>query len=142
MIRLFHPDDLEPILAIWLSASIRAHDFVDQVFWESKLDDMRDIYLPASQTWVYEQGGQVRGFLSLLDEVLAAIFVAPDAQGSGIGSALIEHAKAMRERLDLTVYSGNTASVAFYHRHGFEVLGERMDEHTGHPELAMAWHRR
>ncbi len=28
MIRPFRPDDLEPVLAIWLAASIRAHDFI------------------------------------------------------------------------------------------------------------------
>ena len=34
------------------------------------------------------------GFVSLLDDVLAAIFVAPTEQGHGIGSALLEHARA------------------------------------------------
>ncbi len=49
MIRPFRPDDLEPVLAIWLAASLRAHDFIAPEFWASKLDDMRDIYLPAAQ---------------------------------------------------------------------------------------------
>jgi len=67
--------------------------------------------------------------------------VAPSAQGGGIGSALIEQAKTVRKRLELTVYSANAASVAFYRRHGFAVISEQLDPHTGHPELAMAWQR-
>jgi len=129
MIRPFRPDDMKPVLAIWLAASVRAHDFITPEFWASKLDDMRDIYLPAAQIWVDEREGEVLGF------------VAPSAQGGGIGSALIEQAKTVRERLELTVYSANAASVAFYRRHGFAVISEQLDPHTGHPELAMAWQR-
>ena len=38
---------------------------------------MRNLYLPAAQTWVYERDGTLVGFVSLLDDdILAAIFVA------------------------------------------------------------------
>ena len=73
--------------------------------------------------------------------VLAAIFVAPAEQGAGIGSALLEHAKRLREQLSLTVYAANNASIAFYRRHGFQVAGEQLDAHTGHPERLMTWQR-
>lgn len=140
MIRPYGPDDVERILAIWLNASIVAHDFIEASFWESKLDDMREIYLPVAQTWVCERDGQILGFISLVDDVLAAIFVSPNRQGEGIGSALLEQAKRLRQQLQLTVYSANHASVAFYRRHGFEITAHALDELTGHPELMMAWH--
>ena len=139
MIRPCRPADLETVLNIWLEASSGAHDFVERSFWEARLDDMRSLYLPAAQTWVHEQDGTVVGFVSLVDDILAAIFVAPTEQGRGIGSALLEHAKRQRERLSLTVYAANEASIAFYLRHGFQVAGEQLDEHTGHTELAMIW---
>lgn len=141
MIRPNRPDDLETLLGIWLEASSRAHDFVERGFWEARLDDMRNLYLPAAQTWIYERDGTVVGFVSLLDDVLAAIFVAPTEQGHGIGSALFEHAKGLRERLSLTVYAANSASIAFYRRHGFQIAGEQLDAHTGHPEWVMTWQR-
>ena len=59
----------------------------------------------------------------------AAIFVAPAERGAGIGSALLEHAKRLREQLSLTVYAANNASIAFYRRHGFQVAGEQLDAH-------------
>jgi len=141
MIRPYRPDDLETLLGIWLEASSRAHDFVARSFWEARLDDMRNLYLPAAQTWVYERDGTLVGFVSLLDDILAAIFVAPAEQGAGIGSALLEHAKRLREQLSLTVYAANSASIAFYRRHGFRVAGEQLDAHTGHPERLMTWQR-
>lgn len=139
MIRACRPADVETVLKIWLEASSRAHAFVDRSFWEARLADMRELYLPAAQTWVHERDGTVVGFVSLLDDILAAIFVAPTEQGRGVGSALLQHAKQSREQLSLTVYAANEASIAFYRRHGFEVVGEQLDEHTGHPELAMSW---
>ena len=63
MIRPNRPDDLETLLGIWLEASSRAHDFVERGFWEARLDDMRNLYLPAAQTWVYERDGTVVGFV-------------------------------------------------------------------------------
>lgn len=64
----------------------------------------------------------------------------PGEQGKGFGSALLEDAKNRRESLQLTVYKKNIPSIKFYEKHGFNVLGEQIDEHTGHPELVMKYH--
>ncbi len=34
-----------------------AHDFVKSEFWKSKVDDMREIYIPSGETYVYEEEG-------------------------------------------------------------------------------------
>lgn len=141
MIRDSRAGDIDAILDIWLSASIQAHDFIDSAFWVSKVGDMRDIYLPASQTRVYEAAGKVLGFYSLYEGTLAAIFVAPGSQGQGIGSVLLADAKTQRPRLQLTVYKENAPSIQFYEKHGFTVAGEQTDEHTGHAELLMEFSR-
>lgn len=139
MIRACRPSDMDTILNIWLSASIKAHDFIAAGFWQSKLDDMRNIYLPASETRVYEAEGSVAGFYSLYENTLAAIFVAPEWQGKGLGSVLLDDAKARRGSLQLTVYKANTPSIRFYEKHGFAALAEQLDEHSGHPELVMSY---
>jgi len=51
MIRSFEPSDMDRVLEIWLEASIQAHDFLAREFWESKVSEMRDTYLPASETY-------------------------------------------------------------------------------------------
>ncbi|WP_422102489.1 GNAT family N-acetyltransferase [Vreelandella sp.] len=136
-IRPFGADDMEAVLSIWLSASVQAHDFIEPHFWQSKQGAMREVYLPASETYVAEESGHVVGFYSLYENTLAAIFVHPNQQDLGLGSALLEDAKRRREWLQLTVYAQNASSVCFYEARGFVPMGEQLDEHTGEPELLM-----
>ena len=37
MIRKFEKPDIDPVIKIWLEASIKAHNFVDSEFWKSNL---------------------------------------------------------------------------------------------------------
>ncbi len=140
MIREYIEADVDQVLDIWLSASTKAHDFIEPEFWESKVSDMRNVYIPASETFVFESGGQIAGFYSLYGNNLAAIFVAPDSQGKGTGTVLLDDAKHRRQNLQLTVFRVNISSVNFYRKHGFTSIGEQIDEHTGHPELIMEYH--
>lgn len=140
MIRDFNTTDLASVLTIWLQASIAAHDFVPAAYWEDKLDDMRSIYLPASTTFVFESSeGDVLGFLSLVDNYIAALFVDPEAQGAGIGTQLMDYAKSKYQSLALGVYSKNEKSVHFYHKQGFVILGEQEEPHTKEMETLMSY---
>ncbi|RUO35091.1 GNAT family N-acetyltransferase [Aliidiomarina soli] len=137
MIREFIASDMDSVLSIWLESSVKAHDFVERAFWESRLDDMRSIYIPNSETYVYESDNEVKGFFSLHDDTLAAIFVAPGCQGEGIGQKLIAKVKSLRQHITLNVYKENQRTVAFYKHCGFREVLERKDPHTGHLELVM-----
>ncbi|UDL05959.1 N-acetyltransferase [Marinobacter sp. CA1] len=142
MIRPFREQDMMAVLDIWLAASIQAHDFIEPAFWQAQVEAMREQYLPASETWVWcHDNNVVGGFLSLNGDTLAALFVAPEAQGQGIGQSLLAMAREQRPTLELTVYSANANAVSFYRRQGFTVTGEAPDAHTGAPELTMVWHR-
>lgn len=137
MIRQFISNDMSRVLDIWLSASVQAHDFVEADFWRSQVESMRDIYIPSSEVYVYEQESGTVGFYALYEDKLAAIFVAPEHQGKGIGKSLIQHAKTKRKSMTLLVYKSNIASVKFYLSQGFSIVGEGIDENTGHAEYSM-----
>jgi len=139
MIRNMGPQDIEVVLNIWLEASIQAHGFIDASFWHSQLDAMRHVYLPAADSHIFEREGKVCGFCSLNQNVLAALFVAPEHQGTGIGAQLLADAKIRRPTLELAVYSANIPARRFYERQGFVVLCEQRDEHTGNLEIRMRW---
>lgn len=141
MIRPIAAADTDAVVDIWLRASLRAHDFVPAEFWHQRVGDLRDTYLPAAESYVYEAAGIVLGFLSLLDNTVAALFVRPESQGHGVGSRLLDHAKGLTSELTLTVYKANERSVAFYEQHGFVTQQEQLDPHTGQPELLMVWSR-
>lgn len=138
MIRKYSENDMNSVLEIWLNASVKAHDFISAEFWGSQVENMRNIYIPASETCVYEAESRVVGFYALYENNLAAIFVSPELQGKGIGKQLLNHAKAQRRVLSLSVYKENLASYQFYLSQGFKVVSEQLDEHTGHPEYTMS----
>ena len=141
MIRKFQPNDIDQVIDIWLESSIKAHGFISRDFWNSKVNDMREIYIPSGETYVYEKEGRITGFASLYNNTLAAIFVLVDFQGTGIGRRLMKKAKDVRDHLNLTVYKANSKSIEFYKKCGFKIEKEQIDEHTGHPELVMTFSR-
>ncbi len=137
MIRSYKETDIESVLQIWLITSKIAHDFIEPAFWDSQVKNMRDIYIPASEVFVYEECSKVIGFYAMCEGQLAAIFVEPTQQNKGIGKQLIEHAKNLNGKLMLCVYKENDASYQFYLSQGFLLESEQVDEHTGHLEYTM-----
>ncbi len=137
MIRKFENADIEIVVNIWLDASIMAHHFIEASYWHSKTDDMRNVYLPAATTYVYKDVGKILGFISMVGNYIAAVFVSPEFQRKGIGKQLIDFAKSKYDMLELAVYKENKASVDFYTRQGFQIMRENIEEHTGHAELVM-----
>jgi len=139
MIREFRRSDTDAVIKIWLDASIIAHNFIEKDFWISKTDDMKNIYIPGSETYVYENSSGICGFFSLNKNSLAAIFVTPAQQGNGIGRQMIRKAMELRNSLNLTVYTENSGGISFYKKAGFYVVKENVDINTGHQELLMEW---
>ena len=81
MIRSYNSQDTDRVIRIWLEASILAHHFIPAMYWIEKQEDMRNIYLPESDTYVFEdeKTKSVQGFISMVGNYLAAIFVIPEA---------------------------------------------------------------
>ncbi|WP_086478866.1 N-acetyltransferase [Oceanospirillum sanctuarii] len=137
-VRAFQAQDLQAVLDIWLTASIKAHDFIPEAFWQEQLTAMAETYLPAAEVFVYEEEGRVTGFSALYDSTLAALFVHPDYQGKGRGKSLLQHVIAHSEQpLSLSVYKANQPSVDFYRSQGFVIREESVCQHTGEPEYQM-----
>ena len=141
MIRKFRQEDEDAIIRVWLEVSSVGHHFIPLAYWENLVKDVRDIYLPQNETYVYtdDTTGNIAGFLTLSEDYIAGIFVAPDYHGQGIGQALMAHAKKLRTKLELKVYLENTRAFSFYLRQGFKISREQTDEDTGHKEYVMVY---
>jgi ribosomal protein S18 acetylase RimI-like enzyme len=81
------------------------------------------------EVWLVEDDGRILGFLGIehsmnLDApVLERIYVEPDAQNRGVGSALLDHAKALRpDGIQLWVFQKNEGARRLYERHGFRLV--------------------
>lgn len=49
------------------------------------------------------------------------------------------YVKQKYDTLSLGVYQKNTQAVAFYHKEGFSILSEAVDETTDEKEYTMVW---
>ena len=140
MIRNMTSEDIDRVMEIWLSATIKTHSFISEEYWQRNLAVVRDTYLPQSNTILWEENGQIAGFVSLLDKTyIGGIFVDPKLQGKGIGSALMLTLQQIWPILSLRVYAKNLRAVQFYRRHGFKILMSEIDKNTGEEELLMYW---
>lgn len=138
MIRKFKNADIDKLMDIWLESTVRAHSFISREYWESNYKVVKDVYMPISDTFVYEEDGEIRGFISIINnEFIGALFVDVKFQGMGIGSKLIDYSIEKYKKLTLAVYKENQKSVEFYTRKGFKIIEEGLNEDSGYTEYIM-----
>jgi GNAT superfamily N-acetyltransferase len=98
--------------------------------------------LSVFSVWVADRDGELLGYARFDDVWLDDLYVDPAAQGTGVGSALLDLVKAQRPSgFCLWVFESNTPARRFYEAHGLVEL-----EHTDgsaneekEPDLRMAW---
>ena len=138
MIREFKVNDLDTVMSLWLDTNIQAHDFIPQSYWMENYNNVKEM-LPDATIYVYENKDVIQGFVGLMDNYIAGIFVEVSCQSMGLGKALLDYIKANHSELTLQVYKKNVRAVTFYLRESFVVSKEQQDENTGETELVMAW---
>lgn len=138
-IRRYRETDLDEMVKIWYDASIIAHSFVPASFWALQKNAMTEKYLPSTENYVFEENGQISGFISLVKGRICALFVAPEMQGRGIGRALLKHARTLKGKLSLMVYKENERAFNFYTKYGFVTVNEEVDKYTGCVQILMEW---
>lgn len=137
MIRIFEFRDLDKIMEIWLDGNISAHPFIDESHWRQNFDTVKSV-LPNAEVYVYEEDGEILGFIGMDAEYIAGIFVAQGHRGQGIGRQLIAKVKR-KKRLSLHVYEKNTGAVAFYLAEGFHIESSMTEKETGEMEHLMVF---
>lgn len=137
MIRLFEFRDLDRIMEIWLEGNLKAHPFIKEEYWRQNYEIVRSV-LPNAEVYVFEEDGEVQGFIGMDADYIAGLFVAEGHRGQGIGHQLIETVKR-KKRLSLHVYERNTGAVAFYQAEGFKVQQSMTEKETGKKEFLMVY---
>ena len=146
VLRRGEPSDAEALVDVHLRARAAApmpapvHDSADMRRWMAgRLSDV--------EVWVAEQDGIAVGYADLETDrpgpgFLHSLYVLPEHARQGVGSLLLELAKARRpDGFSLWVFESNVPARAFYARHGLVEL-ERTDGSTNEerePDLRMAW---
>jgi ribosomal protein S18 acetylase RimI-like enzyme len=128
MLRRATEEDADPLAAILRSAmngampSLADAHTPDEDRWF-----LREIVIRTNEVWVAEHDGRIVGFTALGTrdgvDFMEHIYVAPEEQGQGIGSDLMEHAKQRRpEGFRLWVFQANDGARRFYERRGLRLV--------------------
>lgn len=123
----------ERLIAIWCRSVDATHDFLSA-------QDRADIevqvraFLPEAPLWVAVDDNDVPvAFMLLSEHHLEALFVDPDARGTGVGRKLVEHALSLIPDLTTDVNEQNAQAVGFYQKMGFVVTGRSETDDHGRP---------
>ena len=119
MIRKREDKDNDEIMNVWCQASSLAHPFLEPDFVEKVKKDLRDIYIPNTATWVYEDKNVVIGFISMLENEIGGLFVKPGNQLKGVGTQLVDFVRQLHSELEVEVFEKNAIGRAFYKKYGF-----------------------
>ena len=66
MIRKFKEEDTTKVMTIWTKGNFKAHGFIDKDYWLLNFNRVKTEYLVKSETYVYTENDEIKGFISLL----------------------------------------------------------------------------
>jgi GNAT superfamily N-acetyltransferase len=137
MIRRCRSDENDTILEIINAAAQRYRGAIPDDRWHEP-------YMPQSELdaaltrgvifWAYEDHGRVLGVMGIQDRdvpgapkvtLIRHAYVRPEAQGQGVGSALLQHLLGLADRPVLIgTWLAATWAIGFYEKHGFQQVSE------------------
>jgi GNAT superfamily N-acetyltransferase len=135
-----------------MDAAARVH----RSAFDHALPWLTGLHTPEEDRWFYRErmfgtctlwgafdGNAMTGMIAFHDDWIEQLYVLPEAQGRGVGTALLEIAKRASERLQLWTFQRNAHARQFYETRGF-VLAEQTDgagNEEKEPDARYLWTR-
>ena len=139
MIRKYNEQDADAIVSLWRKASAVAHPFLSADFIDSEAKALRDIYLTYAETWVTVVDGKIVGFIALVEDEVAGLFLLPDFHGQGFGREMVDLAHNIKGPLRVEVFDKNQIGRRFYAAYGFLGTETYIHDATGETVLKLAY---
>lgn len=146
VIREAEPDDVIGIVYVQATTWIdhypnEEHGIAEKdiraIDWQSKIPSWQHmVKSPDYIVWVAASDQEILGFMSMADEddlfVLGTLYVLPEHQDSGIGEQLLDKAKELADKtqISLQVAAYNDKAIDFYKKHGFVLSGSQGGAYT------------
>ena len=122
MIREFKSEDTIETARVWHRSGLEEYTYTpfQNLDEATAIQVFRDVIAKHCDIWVYEAAGSICGYLAMKGSYIDRLYVDPAHQRSGIGTALIMHAKALSPRgLELHTHEQNHRARKFYEKLGF-----------------------
>jgi ribosomal protein S18 acetylase RimI-like enzyme len=124
VIRRATPEDAPALADIHVRARSESMSYLpDTHSPEEVLAWIKEVMPQHEEVWVAEDEGRVIGFFALSEDLLYHLYVYPELQGQGAGSALLDVVKELRpDGFRLWVFQRNTQAREFYEHRGMRVV--------------------
>lgn len=141
-IRQAEPGDADAVADVFIP-SLESLTFLPRLHThEEHRAFVRDRMLLEHEVWVAVEDCRIVGFAALTEDMLAHLYVHPDAQGRGAGGALLGRTKERRPAgFTFWVFQQNEQARRFYEAHGCRVvrLTDGRDNEEKTPDALYEW---
>ena len=144
-IRRARPEDLEAAVGVWERARWDAKQPRMRARMDyshtNNLEHFRGVVMRENDVWLAVEGDEVVGLLALGEREVSQLHVEPRRQRRGIGTALLDHAKALSpEGLTIATFQENHQARAFYEHCGFRAVHFGVSPPPeSEPDVRYAW---
>ena len=125
-IERYRPENLVETVSMWRASKRSAFPYVAVIQQYTLEDDLwyfRDSVAAKCEVWLARREGRVVGMLALNGGLIDQLFVAVEAQDTGVGTALLRKAMDRSpEGLALFTFRKNRPARGFYERNGFRIV--------------------
>jgi GNAT superfamily N-acetyltransferase len=127
---------------------------VHRAAFDARLPWLAGLHTPEEDRWFYRERvivssvvwgafGEERllGIIAFREDWIDQLYVLPDAQGRGVGSALLDIAKRQATELSLWTFQRNEGARRFYERHDFSPVRETdgSENEEREPDVLYRW---
>ena len=125
-------EDYDALVDVWRQSVLASHHFLAKADFDEIEANLASAYFPAVELFGAMLGDRIVGFTGLSGDSIEMLFVLPEYQGRGVGSALIDFAIGRGcRRVD--VNEQNDAALRFYQRRGFAAVSRDDTDDAGRP---------
>ena len=144
VVRRMKTEELPAVVDVW------HRSLVDSLHWlrpEQRSSEaeyrafFRNVVAKTTELWVAERDGSILGVLAMHGDSVNRLYVDTPAQGNGIGSALLDRAKALSpEGLRLVTLERNQQARRFYEQRSFVAYSRgRSPAPENEPDVWYRW---
>lgn len=136
-------EDFKALVELWeraWTAAMPSLDFAARRSWFC--GHLHELTEAGAHLLVACDASDVVGFCTVepIGQVLDQLAVAPEQQGRGVATSLLDAAKLVStDGLSLSVNTENARAVSLYLRNGFAMTGNGTNPRSGLPILRMRW---